>query len=183
MTPNVALKRAIRKSVAEAQGLLRRQADVLRALAQRINPDGQCWPSQRTIAEDANLSPRSVWQSLEELEAAGWISRERRSKRTGHRSSDLITLRTLEQAAAWAARKLESLVDYAKKALKLRVGQLAEIAKPEPIDSLLNPRSVEGYTSHQTARRTLPRGSDGPTETPGEMAARWRALAIVCEGV
>lgn len=180
MTHHIALKRAIRKSVHQAQGLSRKAMDVLRALADRINADGQCWPSQRTIAEDARLSPRSVWSALEELEASGWIGRARRHKRNGYRSSDLITVRTLTQAAAWAKRALESLVDKAKRALDLRVGQLAEFAKRNPLDSFLNPEGLATVTVEGTAARPPHKSGERPNPrwgTPQEMAAYMRRIA------
>ncbi len=45
------------------------------ALAERLNPDGQCWPSIATLAHDAGVKERSVAYALVWLEANGWVVR------------------------------------------------------------------------------------------------------------
>lgn len=65
---------------------------VLLSLADRANFEWQCWPSQATIAAETEMTDRNVRRILAELEAGGFIHRERRPGPGGHRSSDMITL-------------------------------------------------------------------------------------------
>ena len=65
---------------------------VLMSLADRAGFDWTCWPSQATIARNAELSERQVRRILGELEEGGFISRRRRTDKRGHRGSDIITL-------------------------------------------------------------------------------------------
>ncbi len=51
---------------------------VLLYLADRHNPDYGCFPSQRMLAEDAEVSPATVNRSLQKLEEAGLIRRIQR---------------------------------------------------------------------------------------------------------
>ena len=64
---------------------------VLVYLACRTGDDGQCWPSQETIATKCNMSPRAVYDALKYLEAEGKITRTRRMVK-GVRTSDLISI-------------------------------------------------------------------------------------------
>ena len=43
-------------------------------LKDRINKDGTCWPSIRTIAQDLHLSRATVQRALNDLCAAGYLS-------------------------------------------------------------------------------------------------------------
>ncbi|KQO76446.1 helix-turn-helix domain-containing protein [Methylobacterium sp. Leaf88] len=65
---------------------------VLTALADRADKQGQCWPSQATIAADTGLAVRTVRLVLAELTAAQVIQRMPRGNRLGGRAADLITL-------------------------------------------------------------------------------------------
>lgn len=65
---------------------------VLLAVANYANEEGVCWPSQERLAEDTELSRRSIMRALDDLEAAGHITRERRHRSDGSRKTDLITL-------------------------------------------------------------------------------------------
>ena len=65
---------------------------LLIVLANYANTDCQCWPSQETLAEDTELSERTIITALKELEVGGLIQREQRRDKGGHRLSDLITL-------------------------------------------------------------------------------------------
>jgi DNA-binding MarR family transcriptional regulator len=49
---------------------------VLLYLADRHNPDYGCFPAQKTLADDCEMSERSVRTHIEELERAGLIVRE-----------------------------------------------------------------------------------------------------------
>ncbi|MCJ2034530.1 helix-turn-helix domain-containing protein [Methylobacterium sp. J-068] len=65
---------------------------VLGALADRADKQGQCWPSQATIAADTGLAVRTVRLVLAELTTAEVIQRVPRGNRFGGRATDLITL-------------------------------------------------------------------------------------------
>lgn len=67
---------------------------VLICLANYADENGECWPSQATIAKETELSERSVREWLQKLEDAGIISREHRQRQDGSRKSDLIRLNT-----------------------------------------------------------------------------------------
>lgn len=65
---------------------------VLMCIANYADEAGECWPSQATIAEETELSERSVREWLTRLEEAGLLMREHRQRADGSRKSDLIKL-------------------------------------------------------------------------------------------
>ena len=65
---------------------------LLICLANYANERGECWPSQRTIAHEAELSRRTAITWLYRLEKDGFINRKRRQSKDGFRTSDLVTL-------------------------------------------------------------------------------------------
>jgi hypothetical protein len=69
---------------------------VLTALADFADKQGQCWPSQATLATETGLAVRTVRVVLAELTAAGVITRRHRGNGFGGRASDLIAL-TMDQ--------------------------------------------------------------------------------------
>lgn len=60
------------------RGLNASEKLVLLYLADRHNPDYGCFPSQQRLAEDAEVSRRTVGSALDSLEEKGLIRRERR---------------------------------------------------------------------------------------------------------
>lgn len=66
---------------------------VLMCLANYADENGECWPSQATIAKETELSERSVREWLQRLEDAGLIEREHRQRADGSRKSDLIRMK------------------------------------------------------------------------------------------
>ena len=67
---------------------------ILQCLADYADADSaECWPSQPKLAEDAEVSERTVREWLQRLEEWGLIGRERRSRANGARAADLIMLR------------------------------------------------------------------------------------------
>lgn len=64
-----------------------------RYLADRANSDGQCWPSERTIAQDLKISKSTVKRAIEDLKRCGYISVERRYRKNGANSSLLYVLK------------------------------------------------------------------------------------------
>jgi hypothetical protein len=65
---------------------------VLLALANFCNDKFECWPSQERLAADTELGERTVWNALKGLEAKGILTRSRRTRQDGSRTSDRITL-------------------------------------------------------------------------------------------
>lgn len=65
---------------------------VLLAVANYADEEGVCWPSQEQLSEDTELSRHSVMRALDQLEDLGLVSRERRHRGDGSRTSDLIML-------------------------------------------------------------------------------------------
>lgn len=61
-------------------------------LAEYAGPDGCCFPSQDTLSARSCLSVRAVRDNLKLLEEAGLISQERRTRRDGTRTSNLVRL-------------------------------------------------------------------------------------------
>jgi hypothetical protein len=53
---------------------------------------GRCWPSQASLASDAEVSERTVRIWLKRFEELGFIRRERRNSRNGARNTDVIIL-------------------------------------------------------------------------------------------
>ena len=62
-------------------------------LANYANERGECWPSQKTIAREAELGERATRDWLQKLEAQGFISRSRRHRADGSRTSDHVVLK------------------------------------------------------------------------------------------
>lgn len=77
---------------------------VLICLANYADEDGACWPSQKTIAEETELSERSVREWLQKLEDAGLLTREPRRRDDGYRAADLICLALKNQPADFAGK-------------------------------------------------------------------------------
>ena len=65
---------------------------LLICLANYANERGECWPSQKTIAREAELGERATRDWLQKLEAQGFIERSRRHRADGSRTSDHIVL-------------------------------------------------------------------------------------------
>lgn len=63
---------------------------VLLVVASYVGPDGTTFVGQETIAAQACCSVKTVERSLSAFEVAGWIVRERRHRKNGSRTSDLI---------------------------------------------------------------------------------------------
>lgn len=65
---------------------------VLLALMARVNQEGVCWPSHRTIAADAHVSERTARRCLDELRDAGLVSWTGQSDGSGGQGSNLYRL-------------------------------------------------------------------------------------------
>lgn len=56
---------------------------VLLALADHANPDGECWPSMKRIAERSDISPRHVSRAINELVDLGLVEKANRRRHAG----------------------------------------------------------------------------------------------------
>lgn len=56
---------------------------VLMKLADQANDQGKCWPSQRSLADECEMSLNTVRRKLELLYAAGLVSAEQRRRDDG----------------------------------------------------------------------------------------------------
>lgn len=66
---------------------------VLLAIADSADKDtGEAWPAQKTIARRARQSDRSVRNVLRRLQAAGWITWEKRLRANGSQASNVYTI-------------------------------------------------------------------------------------------
>lgn len=69
-----------------------REKLLLILIASHANDEGECFPSQTTLAYRSGLSRRTVLRSLADLEERGIIARRQRRRPDGSRSSDTIRL-------------------------------------------------------------------------------------------
>lgn len=65
---------------------------VLIAVANYADENGKCWPSTKRLAEDTELTKRSILTALKGLEEKGLIRRTERRREDGSRASDIIEL-------------------------------------------------------------------------------------------
>lgn len=65
---------------------------VMLVVADACDAEWSCFPGQATLARQTELGERTVRRLLAELEADGWLRRERRQRANGSRTSDRIYL-------------------------------------------------------------------------------------------
>lgn len=130
---------------------------LLMCLANYANERGECWPSQKTIAREAELGERATRDWLQKLESKGLISRSRRHRSDGSRTSDHVTL-NLSRKPDSGENNLAA--DYA--------------VRPNLAESQSNPTG----TSRRTYRQQVPsiEPSPKPLEEPSS-GARERGTA------
>ena len=61
-------------------------------LKDSVDKKSQCYPAMSTIAEELNLSRRTIQRAVADLEKAGFIKTEQRFRRKGGKSSLLYTI-------------------------------------------------------------------------------------------
>ena len=86
---------AFRQKVGDAGAKL-----VLIKLADQANDRGECWPSQRTLADECEMSPRTVQRKLELLYALKLVASEQRTRENGSASTLLYKLTPVRQSDA-----------------------------------------------------------------------------------
>ena len=177
------------RAVSKAQGLTARAKNVLRVLADRADNHGRCFPSHEQLAIDTEMSQRTIVRAMNELRASGWITCERRNRKDGSRCTDLITVRTLAEAAKalepHPELRLFRVVELPSvpqsKVPTCHLGQSAKLAQQDnqPIKKEFNqpPLEVGKPRASQAGRRSPLDSGGGPTETQHEMAERLRRFA------
>ena len=62
-------------------------------LQDRADKNGECFPSEKTIAGDIKLSPATVRRAIKDLKKAGLIETEQRYREQGGKSSLLYRIK------------------------------------------------------------------------------------------
>lgn len=119
---------------------------VLLALANFANDKMECWPSQERLAADTELSERTVWAALAKLETAGLLTREKRHRQDGTRTTDKFTLyfalTVTAEPPANAAKSTRKSCETQSQSLHEPVATVATLTTFEP--SLREPSLEEG---------------------------------------
>ena len=69
-----------------------RAISVYMYLKERADKKNQCYPAMRTIAEELNLSRRTIQRAVADLEKARFITTEQRFRNKGGKSSLMYTI-------------------------------------------------------------------------------------------
>lgn len=88
MAFNETMRRALRP--AAENGLTASERHVLIELCNLAGKTGRLWHSHEKIAANCGVSRATVIRATKTLEALGWMVRERRRRKDGTRSSDVI---------------------------------------------------------------------------------------------
>jgi hypothetical protein len=132
---------------------------IMIVLADRANENDQCYPGHDSILERVNIGRRTLVRRLASLEERGYISRDRRVKPNGARTSDLYTL-----------------------SLGANLARAAEAPSKVPPMALTDESSVETTGIKKGAGAEAKRGSrlpDGWMPSPGVASA----IREECPGV
>jgi len=114
---------------------------VLLALANYANEKMVCWPSQDTLAGDTELSERTVWTALKNLEAKQVIARQPRKRADGTRASDVFTL-------LFPAHMRAEPVAKSAKPSRNSCDDQSQISQDHPA-TVATPTTFEPSTNHQ----------------------------------
>ena len=76
----------------DVEGLTSTQKFILVVLGNYADEDNRCFPGQERIASVVGVTRQTVSQNLKALEGFGFISRERRERENGSRTSDRFVL-------------------------------------------------------------------------------------------
>lgn len=74
-----------------------RAVSVYMYLVDRTNADGQCWPSERRIAEDLKMSKSTVKRAIGDLVSHGYLTTARRYRKSGANSTLIFTVRDYQK--------------------------------------------------------------------------------------
>jgi DNA-binding transcriptional MocR family regulator len=98
-----ALSRAVERIV----GLTTPQVALLGKLCAMADAKGTCWPSHERLAELMGCSRRTIIRTMAQLEKMGWVTRQRRHRADGSRTTDLITVHDPETVLQRQAQGLQ----------------------------------------------------------------------------
>jgi DNA-binding transcriptional MocR family regulator len=70
---------------------------VLLCICKHANDEQEAWPSMRRIAQLTGLSTRTVVRKIAELEAANYITKQRRFGKNGHLSNNVYKVSMVTQ--------------------------------------------------------------------------------------
>jgi hypothetical protein len=119
---------------------------VLLALANYADANMRCWPSQDRLAEDTELSARTVWSALKSLEEKRILSRQQRTRADGTRTTDVFTLHFALTIQPSPVAKSANGADDHSQNLQDQVATVATLTTFEPSDSNRQ-KSEESYAS------------------------------------
>jgi DNA-binding transcriptional MocR family regulator len=88
------------------KGLSASEKLVLLALSNYADREMRCFPSQGALAEDTELSERTVWSAVKALEERGVLTREARHRADGSRTTDVFTLHFNVEVTETPPRKI-----------------------------------------------------------------------------
>lgn len=84
---------------------------ILLLIASYVGTDGTCYPGQKTIAQQACCSEKTVERALKAFEERGWIERKKRFRQNGSRTSDLIILKAVPAAEQFENAQADIMSD------------------------------------------------------------------------
>lgn len=140
---------------------------VLIALANYANEDGECWPSQATLAQWTEQGERTIRRHLIDLEQLGLITRKARTS-SGNFTSDLILLNVSRRPILPAA----ILTDGQKR--QLPAANLATYPSIEPKERDVS-RTADAKQKAKPQKTSLREQSSrlNPDWSPGEELKAW----------
>lgn len=168
---------------------------VLLLLANYAGADFTCWPSQKTIAESADCSLRSVIRYIDALAQQGFITRTERRRKDGSKATDLITLCVpdLSQGDNLAASSQQGAnLSGPPDNLSKVTCQIGTYIKDEPINEPITEPScmdavefedlLNAYTPFQPRDNRSSAIGVWKTLTPEEQADAVRHAKAICAG-
>lgn len=81
----------------QQDGLTGTEKFVLVALADRVNEDGECWPSIERVARDTSFGERTVKRAIARLVALGLIERSRGRRSNGYLGGNVYLFPPIER--------------------------------------------------------------------------------------
>jgi hypothetical protein len=120
---------------------------VLLVIANYVGPDGTTFVGQETIAAQACCSVKTVERALATFEDNGWIERERRHRKDGSRTSDLI----VSKGPKHPERRENDQTD--RESVRPRPNRHPVQTKQTPCPNL--PDTVSGLTSFEPLEEPL----------------------------
>lgn len=124
-------------------------------LCRRASGSGKCWPASPSIIKTCRLNKRTVWRSLDELETAGLVKRER-----GPRNSNVYTIVSLQEVGTYSA-PTESVESVQKEGLQQVQNEPRQQVHSESRQSVQK-EGRKGVPMKEYQRREPEGGGDSP---------------------